>query len=80
MRRHSPKDTRYTKSECTNCETAIPDWSTTCPSCETKFPTCVVTGQPLFDYQFWMCTVCKHRAYEKDITQKATCPLCHTRI
>ena len=54
--------------------------STTCPNCETKFPTCIVTGQPLFDYQFWMCTVCKHRAYEKDITDKVTCPLCHTRI
>lgn len=51
-----------------------------CPRCETQFPTCVVTGRPLMDYQFWMCSTCKHRAYEQEIRSLANCPLCHTAI
>ncbi len=78
--KHSPKDTRNNRAECTNCETMIPDWCSVCPNCDTKFSTCVVTGRPLMHYQFWMCPVCKHRAYENDITPKRTCPLCHSRI
>lgn len=51
-----------------------------CVNCDTKFPTCIVTGRPLLDYQFWMCSTCKHRAYENDIRTMSTCPLCHAEI
>ncbi|XP_031567757.1 WD repeat-containing protein 35-like isoform X2 [Actinia tenebrosa] len=78
--KHSPKDSRGNKVECTNCETLIPDWSQVCPNCDTKFPTCVVTGRPLMDYQFWMCSTCKHRAYEQEIASLNFCPLCHSAI
>ncbi|ELU14641.1 hypothetical protein CAPTEDRAFT_196031, partial [Capitella teleta] len=78
--KYSPKDQRTGKTECTSCETAIPDWCSVCPSCDTKFPTCIVTGRPLMDYQFWMCQTCKHRAYESEISSRQTCPLCHSRI
>ncbi|XP_048590308.1 WD repeat-containing protein 35-like isoform X2 [Nematostella vectensis] len=78
--KHSPKDSRVNKTECTNCETMIPDWSQTCPNCDTKFPTCIVTGRPLLDYQFWMCMTCKHRAYEQEIASLNFCPLCHSAI
>ncbi|OON21585.1 WD domain, G-beta repeat protein [Opisthorchis viverrini] len=44
---------------------------------ETKIPICVVTGQPVTDYQFWMCPTCKHSAYEQEITRLHSCPLCH---
>ncbi|CAH8432453.1 unnamed protein product [Schistosoma rodhaini] len=44
---------------------------------ETKIPICVVTGQPITDYQFWMCPTCKHCAYENEITKLHNCPLCH---
>ncbi|KAJ8321655.1 hypothetical protein KUTeg_000126 [Tegillarca granosa] len=54
--------------------------STACPNCDTKFPTCIVTGRPLLEYQFWMCSACKHRAYETEITRRQTCPLCHTPV
>ncbi|XP_021346413.1 WD repeat-containing protein 35-like isoform X1 [Mizuhopecten yessoensis] len=76
----SPKDSRTNKVECTSCATSIPDWSTVCPNCDTKFPTCIVTGRPLMEYQFWMCSACKHRAYESEITNRQTCPLCHTPV
>lgn len=51
-----------------------------CPSCDTKFPTCIVSGRPLMDYQFWMCQLCKHRAYESEITARQNCPLCHNPV
>ncbi|XP_066268365.1 WD repeat-containing protein 35-like isoform X1 [Branchiostoma lanceolatum] len=78
--KHSAKDTRTGKAECTSCESVIPDWCSVCPSCDQKFSTCVVTGRPLLDYQFWMCQTCKHRAYEQEIGSRATCPLCHAVI
>lgn len=78
--KHSPKDSRNTTIECTSCSSTIPDWANACPSCDTKFPTCIVTGRPLMEYQFWMCSACKHRAYESEIAQRQTCPLCHTPV
>ncbi|KAL5015359.1 hypothetical protein ScPMuIL_009629 [Solemya velum] len=78
--KHSPKDSRSNKVECTSCGSGIPDWAFVCPSCDTKFPTCIVTGRPLLEYQFWMCSSCKHRAYESEITSRKTCPLCHTHV
>lgn len=54
--------------------------SQVCPNCDTKFPTCIVTGRPLMDYQFWMCGTCKHRAYEQEINKLNHCPLCHAPI
>ncbi|KAK3088211.1 hypothetical protein FSP39_016191 [Pinctada imbricata] len=78
--KHSPKDSRTNKMECSSCATSIPDWSTSCPNCDTKFPVCVVTGRPLLEYQFWMCGACKHRAYESEIASRQTCPLCHTPL
>ncbi|CAL8099606.1 unnamed protein product [Calicophoron daubneyi] len=44
---------------------------------ESKIPICVVTGQPVTDYQFWMCPTCKHSAYEQEIARIRNCPLCH---
>ncbi|VDP77467.1 unnamed protein product [Echinostoma caproni] len=44
---------------------------------ETKIPICVVTGQPVTDYQFWMCPTCRHSAYEQEIARLRNCPLCH---
>ncbi|XP_046859399.1 WD repeat-containing protein 35-like isoform X2 [Xenia sp. Carnegie-2017] len=78
--RNPPKDNRINTVECPSCETPIPDLCKRCPQCETQFPTCIVTGRPLMDYQFWICNTCKHRAYEKEIRALATCPLCHTII
>ncbi|TPP55776.1 hypothetical protein FGIG_00423 [Fasciola gigantica] len=44
---------------------------------ESKIPICVVTGQPVTDYQFWMCPTCRHSAYEQEIARLRNCPLCH---
>ena len=41
--KYSPKDSRFNRAECTNCETMIPDWCGTCPSCSTKFWQLAVT-------------------------------------
>lgn len=78
--RNPPKDTSENTMECTNCDALIPDYSQVCPSCDMKFPTCIVTGQPLLDYRFWLCPSCKHRAYEQEISSLKFCPLCHESI
>ena len=53
----------------------------TCPSCQTKFPICMVSGRPLMDLSsVWVCDTCHHGAYEQDITMKQNCPLCHATI
>uniref|UniRef100_A0A7E4V0B2 WD_REPEATS_REGION domain-containing protein n=1 Tax=Panagrellus redivivus TaxID=6233 RepID=A0A7E4V0B2_PANRE len=77
-----PIDTREAKMECTTCEAVISDCSIVCPnpSCNTRFPTCIVSGRPLLDYQFWLCPSCKHRAYEQEIQAYRYCPLCHFEI
>ena len=45
-----------------------------------KVPTCIVSGRPLTDCQFWMCATCRHCAYENEVHQLIVCPLCHTQI
>lgn len=78
--RHGPKDGHASLVECTGCGSNIPNWCTSCPSCDTKFSACIVSGRPLLEYQFWMCRVCKHRAYEEEISSYNACPLCHTNL
>ncbi|KAK0405878.1 hypothetical protein QR680_018247 [Steinernema hermaphroditum] len=78
--KHMPLDARLKQVECPQCDTMIPDYSLACPSCDTKFPVCIVSGRPLFDYQFWLCPSCKHRAYEKEIQGHKHCPLCHHEL
>ena len=59
---------------------------------ETKIPTCVMSGRPLtgkinpknplqtcLDCQFWMCSTCRHCAYENEIQKAEICPMCHSR-
>ncbi|RVE56857.1 hypothetical protein OJAV_G00210340 [Oryzias javanicus] len=62
--KHAPKDSR-------KVEAHLSDGS------EEKLPTCVVTGLPIQEYQFWMCSVCRHCALEQEISKYNTCPLCH---
>ena len=79
--KHSPKDSRSNRSECTSCETMIPDWCGVCPSCNTRFPVCVVTGRPLMDLSSaWTCLTCHHRAAEQDVAMRQHCPFCHAHI
>ncbi|XP_072032249.1 WD repeat-containing protein 35-like isoform X2 [Amphiura filiformis] len=78
--KHAPKDSRTNKTECHTCENMIPDTTSLCPNCEAKFPTCVVTGRPIMDYQVWMCSTCKHQAFEGEIQNQTMCPLCHASI
>ncbi|CAG9538621.1 unnamed protein product [Cercopithifilaria johnstoni] len=78
--KYPPKDTRMNKVECTGCYAQIEDYCQVCPSCDIKFPTCVVTGRPLLGHQFWFCLTCKHRAYEREISLLQFCPLCHGKL
>uniref|UniRef100_A0A4W3H1F9 WD repeat-containing protein 35 n=1 Tax=Callorhinchus milii TaxID=7868 RepID=A0A4W3H1F9_CALMI len=66
--KHSPKDGK--KSDLDN----LPEGG------EGKLPTCIVTGRPIADYQFWMCGICKHCAHEQDISNYTFCPLCHSAV
>uniref|UniRef100_A0A8C8VI58 WD repeat-containing protein 35 n=1 Tax=Pelusios castaneus TaxID=367368 RepID=A0A8C8VI58_9SAUR len=47
---------------------------------EGKLPTCVATGRPITDYQFWMCNVCKHCVQDQEISNYNFCPLCHSSV
>ncbi|MFH4979253.1 hypothetical protein AB6A40_005962 [Gnathostoma spinigerum] len=78
--KYPPIDTHPSKMECTRCEASVPDYSHVCPSCETHFPTSLVTGKPLIEFQFWLCPTCKHRAGEHEINGQRFCPLCHSEI
>lgn len=66
--KHSPKDNRMIQTDSSGEGT------------EEKLPTCIVTGLPIQEYQFWMCTLCKHCAWEKEISKYNCCPLCHTPV
>ncbi|XP_075001097.1 WD repeat-containing protein 35 isoform X5 [Calonectris borealis] len=43
-----------------------------------KLPVCVATGDPILEYQFWMCSVCKHCMKAKEASNYNFCPLCHS--
>lgn len=77
---HPPKDSIENIMECPSCGSIVRDWVSTCPSCDSRFPVCVATGQPLLDYQSWVCTTCKHRAYYDEVRGHSNCPLCHSPI
>uniref|UniRef100_A0A8D0CZF9 WD repeat-containing protein 35 n=1 Tax=Sander lucioperca TaxID=283035 RepID=A0A8D0CZF9_SANLU len=47
---------------------------------EGTLPTCIVTGLPIQEYQFWMCSVCKHCALGQEISKYNCCPLCHCPV
>ncbi|XP_064480178.1 WD repeat-containing protein 35-like [Ornithodoros turicata] len=77
--KHQPKDSRSSQTECPNCESAVPDYTSACSSCGNKFSICVASGRPILDTtQHWTCGFCKHSAYDQDMMTRQTCPLCHT--
>ena len=41
-----------------------------------KYPRCIVSGRPLTACQFWMCSCCRHCAFEEEIQMRKSCPLC----
>uniref|UniRef100_A0A8B9CGV6 WD repeat-containing protein 35 n=1 Tax=Anser brachyrhynchus TaxID=132585 RepID=A0A8B9CGV6_9AVES len=43
-----------------------------------KLPICVATGDPILEYRFWMCSVCKHCMKAKERSNYNFCPLCHS--
>ncbi|KAI1284858.1 WD repeat-containing protein 35 [Halotydeus destructor] len=76
---HVPKESRnVVKAECTYCETMIPDYCSSCPSCNTKFPICMASGRPIMDpKQQWTCSRCSHHSLKTELTTLTVCPLCH---
>nr|XP_019940254.1 PREDICTED: WD repeat-containing protein 35 [Paralichthys olivaceus] len=66
--KHNPKDSRIMERERSS------------EGAEGKLPTCIVTGLPIQEYQFWMCSVCKHCALEQEIGKYNCCPLCHSPV
>ncbi|XP_029451827.1 WD repeat-containing protein 35 isoform X1 [Rhinatrema bivittatum] len=66
--KHSPKDNRKT------------DLDSLCDSGEGKLPTCIASGRPITEYQFWMCNICKHCVQDQEISNYNFCPLCHSSV
>ncbi|KAI9362064.1 hypothetical protein DFJ73DRAFT_11110 [Zopfochytrium polystomum] len=65
---------------CTNCGYILLDRDTTCTNCHYTFPTCIVSGRPIYESVHFMCHVCKHRAIESEIAGMSCCPLCHSTL
>nr|XP_006001165.1 PREDICTED: WD repeat-containing protein 35 isoform X1 [Latimeria chalumnae] len=66
--KHNPKDNKKS------------DLESLAEGGEGKLPTCIVTGRTITEYQFWMCTICKHCAHEQEISNLNFCPLCHSSV
>ncbi|XP_069742564.1 WD repeat-containing protein 35 isoform X3 [Narcine bancroftii] len=67
---------KYSPNDCKKSDTdSLPEGRG-----EGKLPTCIVTGRPIAEYQFWMCGICKHCAHEQDISNHNFCPLCHNPV
>ncbi|XP_070776290.1 WD repeat-containing protein 35 isoform X1 [Enoplosus armatus] len=66
--KHTPKDSRMMELDISS------------EGAEGKLPTCIVSGLPIQEYQFWMCSVCKHCALEQEISKYNCCPLCHSPV
>ncbi|XP_036118510.1 WD repeat-containing protein 35 isoform X2 [Molossus molossus] len=66
--KHTPKDNRKSELE------------SLLEGGEGKLPTCVATGSPITEYQFWMCGVCKHCVLAQEISNYNFCPLCHSSV
>ncbi|KAM6081426.1 WD repeat-containing protein 35 isoform 1-T1 [Chlamydotis macqueenii] len=64
--RHCPK---YNKK---------PDLDDVLESGDGKLPVCVATGEPILEYRFWICSVCKHCMKAKEANNYNFCPLCHS--
>ncbi|KAJ3413661.1 WD repeat-containing protein 35 [Chytridiales sp. JEL 0842] len=75
-----PADPSFRDATCTNCAHSIPHSSTYCSNCQFTFPTCIVSGRPIYESVHFMCHVCKHRAIESEIAGVSCCPLCHTTL
>ncbi|GMS87190.1 hypothetical protein PENTCL1PPCAC_9365, partial [Pristionchus entomophagus] len=78
--KNPPTDSKIKFVDCSQCQEQMNDFDLACPSCDFKLPVCVATGQPLHDFQFWLCPVCKHRAHEQAMTSQTFCPLCQAKI
>ncbi|WKY14127.1 hypothetical protein Q1695_000015 [Nippostrongylus brasiliensis] len=78
--RYPPTENQSQRINCTGCDKTVPDYQFACSNCESKFPVCIASGRPMTAYQFWLCPVCKQRAYEEEIRSYKFCPLCHAQI
>lgn len=78
--RYPPTESQGKTANCTGCDKIISDYDFSCSHCEAKFPVCIASGRPMIAYQFWLCPVCKQRAYEEEIHSYKFCPLCHAQI
>lgn len=82
--KHPPKETPGEMLKCPgkNCKETISEYDTTCRSCGSNFPACVVSGKPITTRNYYRCKACRHKMYESEV-EKADlkyCALCHTQI
>ncbi|CAG0910330.1 unnamed protein product, partial [Cyprideis torosa] len=80
--KYVPKDSRMSRVQCPHCDHKLSEWSTSCPSCHSRFPVCMATGRPLLDSPslHWTCSQCRHKAAEAEMTVRKSCPLCHAPV
>ncbi|XP_046383004.1 WD repeat-containing protein 35 [Ischnura elegans] len=79
--KHSPKDNKSKYVDCHNCGSRMSERFSFCPSCKERFGACIASGRPLFlSASHWTCSVCHHRAFQQEMTSRASCPLCYSSV
>ena len=82
--RHDPKNTNEKKIKCPskNCEGTVSEYDIDCKVCGSNFSPCVVSGQSIFQKDYFKCKRCKHKSLKSEVLNKCIkfCPLCHVSL
>lgn len=81
---HRPENIKTSANSysCYICKDQIMKWMTSCPGCFVKYPTCMITGQPIHTppNMHWACPMCNHQTDEGRMAFRRICPFCHINI
>jgi len=81
--KHPPQDPLSRQLSCPKCSANLPDWVTSCSSCQRSFPACIATGRSLIAVtpsEIQTCRQCKHKGIEREMRKLQHCPLCHALL
>ena len=82
--KHDPRNINVKTLKCPskNCEATVSEYDIDCKMCGSNFSPCVVSGQSIFERDYFKCKRCKHKALKSEVLKKCIkfCPLCHVSL
>ncbi len=82
--RNEPQNIKESMLKCPgkNCDAEISEFSIDCKHCGSNFSACVVSGQSLFQKDYFKCKRCKHKSMKSEVINRKTkcCALCHIAL